>query len=339
MVHENLSSKKLAVRESLSNAWFCTVGPTVRLQSPPEGSILYFPITLGVFTNDGAAGYVNAARIDDIIHIDMILSGNVSSSQQLEALRLFSRIAMRIGKNEHPVEMQFRPTNQKEKDLLASDGFELTQHGTYFLKPKKFVRPLHNKAHSMKEVYEDPFSIPWNFVPVESDLLKHVIEIDGLDELQILDIGCGYGKNALFLAQFGIDVHGIDIAPQAISRCKNIVPSPENFTAGTVTDLNWPDNTFNLIIDVGCLHCLPENERRQAVEEIARVLKPNGLMVSRLFKPKNETWLADQPFETSKFGFTHDAIREMLYPRFSFKVLEENDWAFYTMAQLINQLL
>jgi ubiquinone/menaquinone biosynthesis C-methylase UbiE len=107
----------------------------------------------------------------------------------------------------------------------------------------------------------------------------------------ILDVGCGGGKTVSRLAQrtgqgkvFGID-HSADMVKyaQKVNR-KLVAENRVEITEGSVEKMTFPDNFFDLVTAFETYYfwvSLPE-----ALQEIKRVLKPNGklLMVNEMVK-------------------------------------------------------
>jgi len=48
---------------------------------------------------------------------------------------------------------------------------------------------------------------------------------------------------------------------------------------GDVTSLNGVDGPFDVAFDVGCFHCLNEKDEQKYISEVARLLKPNGVLL------------------------------------------------------------
>lgn len=99
---------------------------------------------------------------------------------------------------------------------------------------------------------------------------------------QILDIPCG-GGFAFRGLRPGQDCRYVaaDISPDMLRRARSRatelgVADQMEFTEADVTDLPFPDNTFDLAVTFNGLHCLPDP--RAAVFELARVLKPGGIL-------------------------------------------------------------
>ena len=121
---------------------------------------------------------------------------------------------------------------------------------------------------------------------------QHVIELADLrgDEC-LLDAGCGTGLTALRIAAQYPDctVHGIDLSPKMIEVArKDAVKGglAVDFRVGSITDLPYPDASFDVVVTNIMYHHLDLAEKRQAVAEIARVLKPGGRYVSAEFGPR-----------------------------------------------------
>ncbi|MDR3608841.1 MAG: class I SAM-dependent methyltransferase [Oligoflexia bacterium] len=99
-----------------------------------------------------------------------------------------------------------------------------------------------------------------------------------------LDLGCGAGRDAVYLAQVGYDVTGIDLAPEAIeiasqrARERGVKVA---WTIGDVLDLPYKDQAFHLVTDRACFHHIPDDDRPNYVREVSRVLKPGGFLILR----------------------------------------------------------
>jgi|SRR5581483_11451500 len=91
----------------------------------------------------------------------------------------------------------------------------------------------------------------------------------------VLDAGCGTGNNSRYLQTIRKDLRltGVDIDP----ACKKQVPSGVAFFQGDVNQLKrFKDNSFDAVV---CFHLLEHlTDPRQAIKELRRVLKKNGLM-------------------------------------------------------------
>ncbi len=96
---------------------------------------------------------------------------------------------------------------------------------------------------------------------------------------KILELGCGDGSVSLEMESKGFNIFGIDIAPIAIEWAKSKTSRQKayaEFEVGEVTNLPYPDNNFDVVVDASCSHCIIGEDRRQFFAEAHRILKPNG---------------------------------------------------------------
>ena len=106
--------------------------------------------------------------------------------------------------------------------------------------------------------------------------LKEVLE--GRPAGRALDLGCGTGTDARYLAEQGWEVVGVDFVPQAIDTAKARVlntGSPVRFVVGDVTNLRGVgiDGPFDLLVDVGCYHAIPDGLREAYAAGVAGVAR------------------------------------------------------------------
>ena len=110
-------------------------------------------------------------------------------------------------------------------------------------------------------------------------------EIIGLAEAgnisgEVLDVGCGTGENALYLAGLGHQVLGIDSASTAIDRARAKASqrgSVASFGEWDALDLHSLGRSFDTIIDVGLFHVFTDEERPRFAKSLAAVLRPTGM--------------------------------------------------------------
>lgn len=105
----------------------------------------------------------------------------------------------------------------------------------------------------------------------------------------VLDAGCGEGRNLVYLLQQGFACFGIDRDPTAIARVRGLAhrlaPSlaEGNFVVGDIDRLGWPDGSMDAVIASATLHFARDAEHFAGmVDEIWRVLAPDGLLFARL---------------------------------------------------------
>ena len=92
----------------------------------------------------------------------------------------------------------------------------------------------------------------------------------------VLDVGCGGGRNLAFLKGRGHRVVGLDVSPRLLKNSAAKV-GRTSLVHGDAVALPFSPAKFGAVHSVAVVHHLPsEEERRESVREIARVLRPRG---------------------------------------------------------------
>ncbi len=90
----------------------------------------------------------------------------------------------------------------------------------------------------------------------------------------ILDAGCGTGGTLAHLRGLG-ELWGCDVAPEALEACR--VRGFENLRRSPVEALDFPDERFDVVVSCDVIEHIEQHA--QAMREMARVLKPGGILV------------------------------------------------------------
>jgi SAM-dependent methyltransferase len=102
----------------------------------------------------------------------------------------------------------------------------------------------------------------------------------------LLDIGCGNGRNAVYLAQtYGMRGQGFDISASAIASTKKLAADlPLQFEVRSMAEpLPVPDASQTFVLDMMVSHFLDAAQRQALLAEVARVLKPGGWFFYKTF--------------------------------------------------------
>src|SRR5262245_38244819 len=138
-------------------------------------------------------------------------------------------------------------------------------------------------------------------------ITRHV-RAAGVDpaHMRLLDVACGTGRTLrqLATAHPRIRYHGVDLSPFYIRRARQQLADVDEVTLAVenAEHLPYADATFDVVTSVYLFHELPRNARRNVVAEMARVVKPGGLIVL-----EDSAQLADSPaLESALRGFSND---------------------------------
>ncbi len=115
----------------------------------------------------------------------------------------------------------------------------------------------------------------WWFKGTRKILFTLLNKFEKRENLKVLDAGCGTGIIVKNLEKYG-EAQGIDISDEAIKFCKerNI-----NVEKGSVEELPFEDNTFDLITSIDVIYHKWVNDDKKALQEINRTLKADGRLL------------------------------------------------------------
>ena len=94
-----------------------------------------------------------------------------------------------------------------------------------------------------------------------------------------IDMGCGTGTNIITLARAGWEVTGVDFAPRAIKMARkklNQAGVQARLLVQDATKLQGIPGPFEFALDLGCFHGIPEKGKQKYLEQLDRILAPNG---------------------------------------------------------------
>ena len=106
------------------------------------------------------------------------------------------------------------------------------------------------------------FKAPWDIGAREE--LVSLVESGRIKPCRAIDLGCGAGDNAVYLAQKGFDVTGVDFATAAIEKARGRAKDSGvqvNFIVDDLTNLRHVSGTFDFLLDYGVLDDLRLRQR------------------------------------------------------------------------------
>ena len=103
-------------------------------------------------------------------------------------------------------------------------------------------------------------------------------------DLKVLEVGCGLGTDGAQFAGAGADYTGVDLTDAAVDLAQKrftLFRLPGKFQTADAENLDFADNSFDVVYSHGVLHHTPDTAR--AIQEIHRVLRPGGRAVVMLY--------------------------------------------------------
>jgi 2-polyprenyl-3-methyl-5-hydroxy-6-metoxy-1,4-benzoquinol methylase len=182
----------------------------------------------------------------------------------------------------------------------------------------------------MEKIYKNMAidDIPWNF-KTPPDVLENLVRTGKITPCKTIDLGCGTGNYAIYLASEGFDVTAVDISSSAIKIAKNNASQKGidcNFTvADILDDLKQIQSTFDFAYDWELLHHIFPSDREKYIRNVYRLLNPGGQYLSVCFSEENLQFgrvgkYRKTPLETVLYFSSENELR-VLYESF-FKVEE-----------------
>jgi 2-polyprenyl-3-methyl-5-hydroxy-6-metoxy-1,4-benzoquinol methylase len=182
--------------------------------------------------------------------------------------------------------------------------------------------------------------LPWESErPVRA--LTELFERPGFQPLRVLELGCGDGVNAVFMASRGCAVTAVDVSPTALAmaREKQREAGVEiELVEGDVFELELTPEPYDFVFDRGMLHHLQVFQFEDYKHLVAERLAPDGLfhLICHHVSTRPTVVLDGMyggalgkllgfltgPLQETGCGFTEDELREIFSDRFEFESIE-----------------
>lgn len=124
----------------------------------------------------------------------------------------------------------------------------------------------------------------WQRQGPAKDLVALVEGPDALPVGRALDLGCGTGMDTVYLAKHGWEVTAVEMVPQALAAARRRAAAEgvaPRFVEGDVTRLHdfGVGTGYDLVVDFGCFHTLPDDQRDAYVGEVSEAAAPGATLL------------------------------------------------------------
>lgn len=162
-----------------------------------------------------------------------------------------------------------------------------------------------------------------NFIQAKYDFVDKMAAFGGISfdvesKIKVLDVGCGIGGTSRYLAKkFGdkADVTGITLSPFQVKRATQLAREQgvgnAAFQVMDALNMTFPDNSFDVVWACESGEHMPDKQKY--VEEMARVLKPNGRIVIATWCQRDEN---GKPFDAKERKMLDFLYSEWTHPYF-----------------------
>ena len=178
----------------------------------------------------------------------------------------------------------------------------------------------------MDEVYKNMSleTIPWN-MEIPPEPLVELVDSGKVRPCRAIDMGCGAGNYAVYLAERGFEVTGVDFSQTAIKIARENAAKKgvkcNFFVADVVEELDKVNQTWDFVYDWGLLHHLFPEQRQKYVENVYRIVNPGGRYLSVCFSQEDTGFGGSGKFRKTSLGSvlyfsSADELRELFKPYF-----------------------
>jgi tellurite methyltransferase len=148
-------------------------------------------------------------------------------------------------------------------------------------------------------------SLQDQFGQIDIYVFDQILRGNILPSMRVVDAGCGYGRNLVYLMRQGCEIFALDQDAEGVEHVRQLSAAlatglpPQNFQVGAIERMPFPDELADVVLCSSVLHFARDEAHFHAmVSELWRVLKPGGLLFCRL---------------GSRIGMDFEEVREHIF--------------------------
>lgn len=182
----------------------------------------------------------------------------------------------------------FKKDNHAKVELFYKGALKRIEDVALFQKMQKHVLQKSNYylgyERRYQKVYENGVGT-WESTSANQSLMAVYKQFNHyFNGKKVIDLGCGEGRDSIYLKTLGIDVVGVDISCSALIKARELAKLQNldiDFIESNVLFLNAFENeSFDTAINMGCLHMIVEDrERKEHIKNVHRILKEDGIFI------------------------------------------------------------
>jgi cyclopropane fatty-acyl-phospholipid synthase-like methyltransferase len=189
--------------------------------------------------------------------------------------------------------------------------------------------------------------IPWN-VEEPPEALVTLAESGTVRPCKTIDLGCGAGNQAAYLAGMGFSVTGVDSSPEAIRLARENAAkkgvSCRFVVADVLGDLREITETFDFAYDWELLHHIYPEQRATYVANVHRLLNRGGKYLSVCFSERDRQFGGVGKFRKTSLGTVlyfseEDELRDLFERYFTIIELKTMEIAGKAVSHHVNYVL
>ena len=147
---------------------------------------------------------------------------------------------------------------------------------------------------------------------------------------RFLDLGCGEGRHLIPFARAGFRCEGLDLEPLALKRARGFlrgagVAGKVKLRTGDALKLPYPRDSFDVVLDSGCFHHIRKRDERLFIDNVVRVLRPEGQFLLTVFDVNFRHTPEEKPHTRHKW-LVHHGHLDRFFTRADLRVVFGHDF-------------
>jgi|TARA_B100000953_G_scaffold232273_2_gene193699 cyclopropane fatty-acyl-phospholipid synthase-like methyltransferase len=137
----------------------------------------------------------------------------------------------------------------------------------------------------------------------------------------VLDLGCGVGRNANYLAKNRFWVVGYDWSPIAITKA--LSESNATFELKDIMNESWGDDQYDVVIDFGAFHFFTPELRSHYHKQLNKVLKSGGIYINESGRYKDDMIIQSKYNSDLSVRYIPPALTKDVWEEFDYLTIEK----------------